>query len=289
MLHRAWDIGVEKIMVTAGCLKDVDEALLVCAKHTNLCTTVGVHPTRCMEFLPLPLQQQFQLEQDAQQAAAAESSSNATTVMFTPEELETYANDHMQKLIAKFSSKNDNEKNNSSRVNQKIVAIGEFGLDYDRLHFCPRNIQQQFFERQLVALCGAMPQLPLFLHNRASTQDFMDIINRHAHLFSYGVVHSFTGTEEELNLILANKKLFIGVNGCSLKTPENLLVVKQIPLDRIMIETDAPYCDIRSTHASFKFMKTQFAEKKREKFEKNNTVKGRNEPCRVVYVQNCCL
>ena len=69
------------------------------------------------------------------------------------------------------------------------------------------------------------------------------------HKFSSGVVHSFTGDEEELNALLA-MDLYIGVNGCSLKTKENLEIAKKIPLDKLMLETDCPYCDIRNSHAS---------------------------------------
>lgn len=53
-----------------------------------------------------------------------------------------------------------------------------------------------------------------------------------------GVVHSFTGTMEEMKE-LVQMGLFIGVNGCSLKTEENLEVVREIPLDRLMLETGA--------------------------------------------------
>jgi TatD DNase family protein len=76
--------------------------------------------------------------------------------------------------------------------------------------------------------------------------------------------------------------LFIGLNGCSLKTKENLDVVKNIPLDRILLETDSPYCDIRNTHASSNFIKTNFDRIKKEKMQKGLICKDRNEPCMIM-------
>lgn len=73
-----------------------------------------------------------------------------------------------------------------------------------------------------------------------------------------------------------------------MKTAENVEVVKEIPLDRIMFETDCPYCEIRRTHASHQFVKTQFKAKDKKKYaqveDENVLVKGRNEPCKIVQV-----
>lgn len=72
-----------------------------------------------------------------------------------------------------------------------------------------------------------------------------------------------------------------GVNGCSLKAAENLDVVKGIPIERVMIETDSPYCEIKNTHAGIKFVKSAWPSKKKEKYDSECIVKGRNEPCLV--------
>jgi len=50
VLQRGWDAGLDKVMVTAGCLKDIEEAKALCEQDDRLYTTVGVHPTRCGEF-----------------------------------------------------------------------------------------------------------------------------------------------------------------------------------------------------------------------------------------------
>ena len=100
---------------------------------------------------------------------------------------------------------------------------------------------------------------------------------------SEGVVHSFSGDATELKELLS-MGFYIGVNGCSLKTQQNLDVVKLIPLDKLMVETDSPYCDIKRTHASFKLTKSVFTMKALDKYDENFAVKGRNEPCFIWYV-----
>ncbi|KAI8906921.1 putative deoxyribonuclease TATDN1 [Gorgonomyces haynaldii] len=163
---------------------------------------------------------------------------------------------------------------------ERVIAVGECGLDYDRLQFCPKEVQLRWFERhfELTETTG----LPMFLHNRNTGNDFYDIIRRNRHRFTTGVVHSFDGNLDDLQKAV-ELDLYIGINGCSLKTDENIATVRTIPLDRLLVETDAPWCDIRPTHASYKYVNSALLlnGKKKEKFEMGQPVKSRNEPSQV--------
>ncbi|KAL6236123.1 hypothetical protein BDW75DRAFT_229810 [Aspergillus navahoensis] len=167
----------------------------------------------------------------------------------------------------------------------QAVAFGEFGLDYDRLFLSPKEPQLKCFEAQLDLAVEI--QLPLFLHSRAASEDFEKLLApRLEKLPKRGLVHSFTGTMDEMNRLVA-LGLDIGVNGCSLKTEENLEVVKAIPLERIQIETDGPWCEIRPSHASSKFLDGAPPlpkAVKKEKWQKGCMVKGRNEPVAIAQV-----
>ncbi|TYJ37837.1 hypothetical protein E1A91_A05G403200v1 [Gossypium mustelinum] len=162
----------------------------------------------------------------------------------------------------------------------KVVAIGECGLDYDRLHFCPPEVQKKYFEKQFELAYAT--KLPMFLHMRAAAEDFCEIMERNINKFTGGVTHSFTGSAEDRDKLLSFHNMYIGVNGCSLKMAENLDVVRGIPVERMMIETDSPYCEIKSTHAGINFVKSLWPSKKKEKYDKECLVKGRNEPCLVL-------
>jgi len=84
-------------------------------------------------------------------------------------------------------------------------------------------------------------QLPLFLHSRAAAEDFERLLGeRLEELPRRGLVHSFTGTMEEMQR-LVGMGFHVGVNGCSMKTEGNAEVVRAIPLERLQIETDGPW------------------------------------------------
>lgn len=185
-----------------------------------------------------------------------------------------------------------------------FVAIGEIGLDYDRLTLSPKETQLTYFRAQLQLAAGLADTPPLFLHSRAAHEDFLrELKVHHDDLPRRGVVHSFTGTLEEMKE-LVEEGWDIGVNGCSLRAAESIEVVRQIPLERLQIETDGPWCEMRPTHASAVYLKDdwksdneaaqddvvamrilekggEFKWVKKEKWKEGALVKGRNEPCMI--------
>jgi len=162
-----------------------------------------------------------------------------------------------------------------------VVAIGEVGLDYTELKCCPKDVQLQYFEAQF-SLAEAT-RLPMFLHSREVGMEFVNVVRRNRHRFTTGVIHSFTGSPEELKELLL-MDLSIGISGCSLRTEAQLQLAKEIPISRLLLETDAPWCDMQPLHAGFKYVKTTFPAWPKDKFELGSCVLRRTEPAHVVQV-----
>jgi TatD DNase family protein len=120
----------------------------------------------------------------------------------------------------------------------EVVAVGECGLDYFR-DFSPRDLQRRAFAWQLEV--AARLGKPVFLHQRDAHEDFFAILKEHG--VKNGVAHCFTAGEKERDAYL-ELGLCIGITGWINDERRGLQlrnVVKGIPADRLLIETDAPY------------------------------------------------
>ena len=121
-----------------------------------------------------------------------------------------------------------------------VVAVGECGLDYYR-DFSPRPDQRDAFRAQLELAEKCC--LPVFLHQRDAHAEFVEILKPSLPRIPGGVAHCFTGDADALREYLA-MGLYIGITGwiCDERRGANLRrLAADIPLDRLMIETDAPY------------------------------------------------
>ena len=122
-------------------------------------------------------------------------------------------------------------------TSSKIVAVGEVGLDYFYTH-SPREVQMEALEAQIqVAL---KHNLPMIFHVREAFDDFWPIFDKYPGI--RGELHSFTDSRENLQKAL-DRGLYIGVNGISTFTKDETqkTTFDSIPLDRLLLETDAPF------------------------------------------------
>jgi len=173
------------------------------------------------------------------------------TVGLHPHHASDYSSDLDSELREMLSHKN-------------VVAVGECGLDFNR-NFSTRQEQIRAFEAQLEIAIDL--QKPVFLHQRDAHDDFISMIRSYRSDLGRLVAHCFTGSIGEVNdfVIL---DMYIGVTGwiCDERRGVPLQqAVKHIPLDRIMLETDAPYLLPRD-------------------MQEKPVQKNRNEPCYLPHI-----
>jgi TatD DNase family protein len=124
--------------------------------------------------------------------------------------------------------------------NKKVKAWGETGLDFNRM-FSPKDIQEEWFINQLIAADEL--GLPIIFHERDSNGRFLEILKSHYRDEIKGVMHCFSGNGKELKEYL-DLGLYIGITGIvtiQTRGADLRSLIPRIPLDRILVETDAPY------------------------------------------------
>jgi TatD DNase family protein len=125
-------------------------------------------------------------------------------------------------------------------ADERVVAVGECGLDYDRM-FSPKEAQRLAFEAQIQA--SVRLAKPLFLHCRDAFDDFHAMLREAANAGAHGVVHCFTDGATEAEALLA-LGFDIGITGWVTDVARGGALrdaLRVIPLDRLHLETDAPY------------------------------------------------
>ncbi|KAH9885500.1 TatD family hydrolase [Xylariomycetidae sp. FL2044] len=262
-LDRALAAGVKKVMITGMSLSDVPTNLAIArSRPAGSCfITIGVHPYHAGELLP---------SRDGGTPAAAAA-------------LEDLAQAVRGAL---------------AQTPPLVAAFGELGLDYDRLNHADQRTQMDAFRMQLDLCVREKWELPLFLHCRAAFDDFVEVMTPYVKdklLPRRGLVHSFVGTREQMQK-LVGLGLDVSVNGFSLRDREGLDMVAAIPLERLQIETDAPWGEIKvgASEVAARYLahepKTSSLlppSKKKDKWEATCMVKERNESCmihRVAYI-----
>lgn len=121
-----------------------------------------------------------------------------------------------------------------------VVAVGETGLDFNR-NYSPPEAQEKAFLAQIGL--AAETALPLFLHERDASGRMVELLKAHRNDWTTGVLHCFTGSREALHAYL-DLGLLIGITGwiCDERRGRELqTLVKEIPADRLLLETDGPW------------------------------------------------
>ncbi|KAG5501451.1 hypothetical protein JKF63_03280 [Porcisia hertigi] len=302
VLARAQERNVQQIIVTGTSLAQSVKAIALCRRYPDrrLLCTVGVHPAHCSEFLR-PLD-----HNEVQRVADSDISMvmahhEGPTMGTTAEQEEAWAQERLDYLVNLVDKNRD-----------VVVAVGEIGLDYAELNCCPREVQEKYFARQLTAFASL--RLPFLFHSRECGMGFASQLkDTWARIASAtatatdtdtaraeadhpsssspvlstelrGVVHSFSGSLEEQKTLLS-MGLYLSVNCSAFRDASLAKQATSIPLDRLMLETDAPWCDVRPKDYGAQFVRTVFKTIKRRKpFEMGACLERRNEPCHLVHV-----
>ena len=162
--------------------------------------------------------------------------SSKTSITFAEKYPQIYAAVGIHPQNAAEESADALEKIEQLAKHEKVVAIGEIGLDY-HYDYTPKDMQIEYFEKQI--LLAKKLDLPVIVHDREAHQDCVEMLLKHK---PGGVMHCFSGSVETAKQ-LTDIGFYIGLGGSvtfkNAKKPAE--VAASIDLDRLLLETDCPY------------------------------------------------
>lgn len=141
---------------------------------------------------------------------------------------------------ARFFDSNTENFLIQNSTHPKVLAIGEIGLDY-HYDLSPREIQRSVFEKQII-LADKLG-LPIVIHTREAWGDTLDILAKNKRFLNNGVLlHCFTGSAEVAKILTDKYDAYFSLGGAiTFKNFKGFDAIKQIPITRILTETDCPY------------------------------------------------
>ncbi len=123
--------------------------------------------------------------------------------------------------------------------NEKVIAIGEAGLDYYR-NITPKNKQIEFFEKQIQI--AKELNLPLIVHSRNAERDTEQILEKYAPYESGGIIHCFGGDMQMMEKCVDMGFYISFAGNITYPKADNLRsILKSVPIDRLLLETDSPF------------------------------------------------
>ena len=124
-------------------------------------------------------------------------------------------------------------------IDRKIYAIGEIGMD---CYWSKEFIREQEEVLRIQLEIASRMNMPVIIHSRESTELIINILKDTSHLGLRGIFHAFSGSAETFRELQKTGDWYIGIGGVlTYKKASIAETVKQIPLERIMLETDSPY------------------------------------------------
>ena len=207
VVQRAVDAGAEHILLPNIDANSVGPMLALCDDYPTLCRPMmGLHPTELPDA-PKPLLDQMEQMLEASQTATQVSASCA---------------------------------GGTSEVSSRFIAVGEVGVDlyWDASR---REEQMEVFRRQ--AEWSIRFGLPLVIHSRSAHKELMEVLTPMKEQLPGGIFHCFGGTAEEARELLTFPGFVLGIGGVVTFKKSTLPAVLKdnVPLDRVVVETDAPY------------------------------------------------